>query len=73
MARETDVVCVAPAGLGRRMLDALGLRAFPIPLELPPLTIGMAWHPRNHHDRTHRLLRERTHHLMTAATTSATS
>jgi DNA-binding transcriptional LysR family regulator len=67
MARETDVVCVAPAGLGRRMLDALGLRAFPIPLELPSLTIGMAWHPRNHHDRTHRFLRARTRHLMAAA------
>jgi hypothetical protein len=49
------------------MLDALGLRTFPIPLELPSLTIGMAWHPRNHHDRTHQFLRARTRHLMTAA------
>lgn len=73
MARETDVVCVAPAGLGRRMLDALGLRAFPVPLELPSLTIGMAWHPRNHHDRTHQFLRARTRHLMTAAAAPATS
>src|SRR3954469_9810313 len=31
LARETDVVCVAPTRLGRPMLDALGLRAFPIP------------------------------------------
>jgi DNA-binding transcriptional LysR family regulator len=64
LARETDVVCVAPAGLGRPMLDALGLRTFPIPLELPRPTLGMAWHPRNHHDRTHQLLRERTRHIM---------
>jgi hypothetical protein len=49
------------------MLDMLGLRTFAIPLALPPVTIGMAWHPRNHHDRTHRLLRERTRHIMAAA------
>jgi DNA-binding transcriptional LysR family regulator len=67
LARETDVVCIAPAGLGRPMLDALGLRSFPIPLHLPPVTIAMAWHPRNHHDRTHQLLRERTRRIMAAA------
>ncbi|MCX2946804.1 LysR family transcriptional regulator [Lentzea sp. NEAU-D7] len=67
LVRETDVVCVAPAGLGRPMLDTLGLRTFPIPLALPSVTIGMAWHPRNHHDRTHQLLRERTRHIMAAA------
>jgi DNA-binding transcriptional LysR family regulator len=71
LARETDVVCVAPAGLGRPMLDALGLRTFPIPLELPPVSLGMAWHPRNHHDRTHRLLRERIRHIMAGNDPSA--
>lgn len=65
LARETDVVCIAPARLGRPMLDMLGLRTFPIPVELPSVTIGMAWHPRNHYDRTHQLLRERTRHIMT--------
>jgi DNA-binding transcriptional LysR family regulator len=67
LVRETDVVCVAPARLGQSMLDALGLHAFPIPLTLPALTIGMAWHPRNDHDRTHQLLRERTRHIMARA------
>ncbi|MEU4617194.1 LysR family transcriptional regulator [Streptomyces umbrinus] len=71
LARETDVVSVAPAGLGRPMLNTLGLRAFPIPLVLPPLTVGMAWHPRNHHDRTHQLLRERIRHIMTTAVDTA--
>jgi DNA-binding transcriptional LysR family regulator len=66
LARETDVVCVAPARLGRSMLDTLGLRTFPIPLDLPNIAIGMAWHPRNHHDRTHELLRERTRYLLAA-------
>ncbi|MEV5897507.1 LysR family transcriptional regulator [Nonomuraea fuscirosea] len=66
LARETDVVCVAPTRLGRPMLETLGLRTFPIPLTLPTVTIDMAWHPRNHHDRTHQLLRERISHIMAA-------
>jgi DNA-binding transcriptional LysR family regulator len=64
LTRATDLVCVAPARLGRPMLQTLGLRTFPIPLTLPHITIGMAWHPRNHHDRIHELLRDRTRHIM---------
>jgi DNA-binding transcriptional LysR family regulator len=71
LARETDVVSVAPARLGLSMLNALGLRTFRIPLALPPVTIGMAWHPRNHHDRTHQLLRERARHILTTAVDAA--
>ncbi len=71
LVRETDVVCVAPAGLGRPMLDTLGLRTFTIPVELPSVTISMAWHPRNHHDRIHQLLRERTRHIMALAAEGA--
>lgn len=67
IASETDVVCVAPARLARRMLETLGLRTFPIPVALPSVTAGMAWHPRNHHDRTHQLLRERARHIMAEA------
>jgi len=66
LTRATDVVCVAPARLGQPMVDTLGLHTFPIPLTLPHITIGMAWHPRNHHDRTHELLRGRTRHIMAA-------
>ncbi len=66
LVRETDVVCVAPARLGRSMLKTLGLRTFPVPVTLPAVTLAMAWHPRNHHDRTHELLRERTRHIMAA-------
>ncbi|MET7280641.1 LysR family transcriptional regulator [Kribbella sp. NPDC005582] len=68
LARETDAVCVAPARLGRHMLETLGLRTFTIPLVLPTVTLGCAWHPRNHHDRTHRLLRDRTRHIMATLT-----
>ncbi|MFI6109664.1 hypothetical protein [Kitasatospora sp. NPDC051164] len=36
----------------------MGLRTFPIPLELAPLEPGMAWHPRNSADPGHRWFRE---------------
>jgi DNA-binding transcriptional LysR family regulator len=35
----------------------LGLRPLDIALELPPLAIGMAWHPRHTADGAHRWLR----------------
>jgi DNA-binding transcriptional LysR family regulator len=73
LTRATDVVCVAPANVGRPMLETLGLRTFPIPLTLPHVTIGMAWHPRNHHDRIHELLRDRTRHIMAAVGGAAPS
>ncbi|MDQ3403823.1 MAG: LysR family transcriptional regulator [Actinomycetota bacterium] len=63
LARDTDIVCVAPADFGQDMLDALGLHTFEIPLTLPPLTLGMAWHPRNDADSTHRWLRDRIRNL----------
>ncbi|MEV3990020.1 LysR family transcriptional regulator [Streptomyces sp. NPDC049837] len=55
LCRETDLVCLAPA----RAADALGLHTFEVPLELPPLALGMAWHPRNDADPAHRWLRDR--------------
>lgn len=39
------------------MATALGLRLLDIPLPLPPLTIGMAWHPRHAADGGHHWLR----------------
>lgn len=41
----------------RPLLDPLGLVTFPVPLELPPLRIGMAWHPRHDADPAHAWLR----------------
>jgi DNA-binding transcriptional LysR family regulator len=35
-----------------------GMRAFPIPLDLPPVTLRQAWHPRFENDPAHRWLRE---------------
>ncbi|MCP2166279.1 DNA-binding transcriptional regulator, LysR family [Goodfellowiella coeruleoviolacea] len=64
MARDMDVVCLASASLGSATVKALGLRMFELPLDLPPLAIGMAWHPRNDADRVHRWLRDRVRQVL---------
>lgn len=48
-----------------------GLRAFPIPLDLPPVTIRQAWHPRFETDFAHRWLRETIRDLCLKARPSA--
>ncbi|MFK0152170.1 LysR family transcriptional regulator [Streptomyces sp. NPDC090499] len=65
LAARSDLVCLvpaAPAGAApsplTRDAHALGLRLLDIPLALPPLTIGMAWHPRHTADGAHRWLRD---------------
>ncbi|MET8286121.1 LysR family transcriptional regulator [Streptomyces sp. NPDC005132] len=64
LAARSDVVCLvptAPPGAAASPLTdaatALGLRLLDIPLPLPPLAIGMAWHPRHAADGGHRWLR----------------
>ncbi|MFJ4033166.1 LysR family transcriptional regulator [Streptomyces griseoluteus] len=64
LAQRAGLVCMCPAVLGRRAAEALELTTFPIPLTLPAADIGMAWHPRNTHDRLHRWLRTRVHAVM---------
>ncbi|MFD8500775.1 LysR family transcriptional regulator [Amycolatopsis sp. NPDC059657] len=59
LARDTDVVCLAACRIGAEWIEALGLRTIEIPLDLPPVVVGMAWHPRNDADRVHRWLRDR--------------
>ncbi|WP_369213043.1 LysR family transcriptional regulator [Streptomyces flavofungini] len=60
---STDLV-----GLGtlwsRPLTDTLGLVTFEIPLELPPLPLGMAWHPRHDADPAHAWLRDCVRELM---------
>lgn len=58
LARDTDLVALTLADWLPGTVSALGLRTFPIPLDLAPLDIGMAWHPRNAADPGHRWLRE---------------
>ena len=64
LAARTDLVCLVPArppGAGPdpfvNLAETLGLRVFEAPLPLPPVVIGMAWHPRYATDGGHSWLR----------------
>ncbi|MGW7514925.1 LysR family transcriptional regulator [Streptomyces sp. NPDC054796] len=68
LAARSDVVCLlptappgaapAPTPLTDAATTTFGLRLLDIPLPLPPLTIGMAWHPRQAADGGHHWLRD---------------
>ncbi|MEV0276354.1 LysR family transcriptional regulator [Streptomyces sp. NPDC050610] len=65
LAARSDVVCLIPTALPGAApspltgtATALGLRLLDIPLPLPPVTIGMAWHPRHAADGAHHWLRD---------------
>ncbi|MGV9267558.1 LysR family transcriptional regulator [Kitasatospora sp. NPDC003701] len=65
LAARSDIVCLVPATAPdaapsplTETAGALGLRLLDVPLPLPPLTIGMAWHPRHAADGAHRWLRD---------------
>ncbi|MEU6480350.1 LysR family transcriptional regulator [Streptomyces sp. NPDC047017] len=59
LASDSDLVALTVADWLPGTIAALGLRTFPIPLELPCLELGMAWHPRNSSDPGHRWFRDR--------------
>ncbi|GAA3555223.1 LysR family transcriptional regulator [Nonomuraea rosea] len=56
--RQSDLVGMTPERLTRPMVEALGLETFPIPFELPEMTLSQAWHPRYDADPAHAWLRE---------------
>jgi DNA-binding transcriptional LysR family regulator len=64
LATRSDVVCLVPTALPGAApspltgdATALGLHLLDLPLALPPVTIGMAWHPRHTADGAHHWLR----------------
>ncbi|AIA02424.1 LysR family transcriptional regulator [Streptomyces noursei] len=57
MVRDSDVVGMVPARTAASLIRDLGLCALPIPLDLPPMPMAMAWHPRQDADPGHRWLR----------------
>lgn len=63
LVRDTDLIGLVP-GWSTPMTDALGLVTFPVPLDLPPLALAMAWHPRLDADPAHRWLRGCVRELM---------
>ncbi|MFD7027497.1 LysR family transcriptional regulator [Streptomyces sp. NPDC059917] len=54
--RRSDLVGLITHQAGP-LADALGLETFPIPLDLPTMPFGMAWHPRHDADPAHAWLR----------------
>ncbi|WP_328924266.1 LysR family transcriptional regulator [Streptomyces sp. NBC_00190] len=54
--RESDLVGLLTTQVVP-LVAALGLETFEIPLDLPELTFGMAWHPRHDADPAHAWLR----------------
>ncbi|MEU9098611.1 LysR family transcriptional regulator [Streptomyces sp. NPDC048361] len=58
LARESDLVALTLPDWLPDATSALGLRTFPIPLDVAPLDLGMAWHPRNSGDPGHRWFRD---------------
>ncbi|MFG2720161.1 LysR family transcriptional regulator [Streptomyces sp. NPDC048416] len=67
LARESDLIALTLPGWLPDATSALGLRTFPIPLDLAPLDLGMAWHPRNSGDPGHRWFRD---HVAASVSTS---
>lgn len=63
----SDVVVAVPERMCRVTMDTLGLRALPIPLELPLVPIVLAWHQRYESDRAHTWLRSRVTAALAAA------
>jgi DNA-binding transcriptional LysR family regulator len=55
---QTDLILPAPdTVINSAPLEQLGLYAFPLSLDLAPVTIFQAWHPRHDTDQVHQWLR----------------
>ncbi|HEX7747323.1 MAG TPA: LysR family transcriptional regulator [Bordetella sp.] len=64
---DTDLVSVFPATLARERAEAL--KSYPLPIAVPTIEIGMAWHERTHHSPLHRWMREQIANVLTEWTT----
>ncbi|MER6384295.1 LysR family transcriptional regulator [Streptomyces sp. NPDC001250] len=64
--RETDLVGLI-SHWGSPLAAILGLVTFEVPLPLPPVGVGFAWHPRHDADPAHAWLRDRVRELILQA------
>lgn len=55
--RHHDLVAAVPRLISRPVLDDLGLRILPLPLDMPVIPIHLAWHQRYDNDPAHAWLR----------------
>jgi DNA-binding transcriptional LysR family regulator len=53
IAAESDLVATVPARIAKLYVGRLPVRSVPVPLELPPVTVSMAWHERMRRDPGH--------------------
>jgi DNA-binding transcriptional LysR family regulator len=67
LASRSELVALVPARLAHEYSDALRLRVFPMPVELPPVDICCQWHARLDVDPAHRWLRDRVSSAVAAA------
>ena len=58
LARSTDLIALVTPDWLTTITAEFGLRTFQIPLELPRVDVGIAWHPRNDADPAQRWFRE---------------
>lgn len=59
LLREQDLVLTAPRLLLERYRELLGWKAYPCPVEVPPLEMQMVWHQRTQKDPLRQWVRER--------------
>lgn len=58
LAHDTDLVVSVPEVSTRRAREHLGLLTLPLPVEMPPIPLYLAWHQRYDNDRAHAWLRQ---------------
>ena len=58
MVSESDAVVTLPERVARAMEERFRLKILTPPLQLPPYTLSLVWHPRMDGDPAHRWLRD---------------
>lgn len=56
---KTDLLLCLPRRMAEEFVQLASLKILPVPIELPPYSLTMRWHPRHEMDRAHKWLRER--------------
>lgn len=66
LVRGGDLVVAVPEAVSRPAFGDLGLRALPLPLDLPAIPINLVWHQRYDGDRAHLWLRDQARTVLRA-------